>query len=300
MQDNLHNLFEDFLSYLKFEKRYAAHTLIAYSTDLSGFIDFVKKEYGQVAATDISHLHIRNWLATLKGDGLGAKTMNRKISCLKTFFKYLLKTGCIAKSPMAKVISPKTGKKLPVFMKETETATLLSMLTSSTEDWKSFNAKIIITLLYATGMRISELIQLKENQVDAGLQRIKVYGKGSKERVIPINSKMVTMIDEYRQLKKKEFEALPDTLLVTEKGKKIYPKYAYLLVQQTLSKATTLEQKSPHVLRHSFATHLMNHGADLNAVKELLGHSSLAATQVYTHNTIEKLKAVHQSAHPKS
>ncbi len=203
-------------------------------------------------------------------------------------------------SPMSKVISPKIGKRLPVFIKESETENLIDLLNNGTEDWKTLNAKMLISIFYATGMRLSELIGLKDKQVDFSRSQIKVLGKGSKERVIPVGMDIIEMIKEYQQLKKKEFNKVDDTLIVTEKGKKLYPKYAYLLVNKYLSGAGTLEKKSPHVLRHTFATHLMNNGADLNAVKELLGHSSLAATQVYTHNTIEKLKDVHKKAHPKS
>ncbi|HRF17947.1 MAG TPA: tyrosine-type recombinase/integrase, partial [Chitinophagaceae bacterium] len=173
-------------------------------------------------------------------------------------------------------------------------------LNSSTENWRSLNARMIITILYATGLRLSELINLKEKQVDFARLQIKVLGKGNKERIIPLSDKLINGIREYQQLKRIEFETYEDVLLVSEKGKKLYPKYAYLIVNQYLGKSSTLDKKSPHVLRHSFATHLMNNGADLNAVKELLGHSSLAATQVYTHNTIEKLKDIHKKAHPKS
>jgi integrase/recombinase XerC len=162
------------------------------------------------------------------------------------------------------------------------------------------NAKMLISIFYATGMRLSELINLKEKQIDFSRSQIKVLGKGNKERIIPVSKKVLELIKIYQALKRKEFEKPDDTLLVTEKGKKLYPKYAYLLVNQVLGSASTLDQKSPHVLRHTFATHLMNNGADLNAVKELLGHSSLASTQIYTHNTIEKLKDIHKKAHPKA
>lgn len=206
----------------------------------------------------------------------------------------------IETSPMTKVISPKIGTRLPVFVKEEDTQKLLNTLSRSTENWRTLNAKMIITILYSTGMRLSELINLKEKQVDFARSQIKVLGKGNKERIIPISAELGNSIREYQQLKRKEFEKAEEVLLVSEKGKKLYPKYAYLIVNQHLGEVSTLDKKSPHVLRHSFATHLMNNGADLNAVKELLGHSSLAATQVYTHNTIEKLKDIHKKAHPKS
>ncbi len=292
--------FDSFMEYLQFEKRYSSNTIISYRKDISDFFDFINANFDDVELKYINHNFIRSWLASLKGKGLGAKSIKRKISSLKSFFKYQLKIESIEVSPMSKVISPKVGKRLPVFVKESETKNLIELLNSANEDWKTLNAKILISVFYATGMRLSELIGLKENQVDFSRSQIKVLGKGSKERVIPVSKGIVEMIKEYQQLKRKEFEKTEDSLLVTEKGKKIYPKYAYLLVNKYLSESSTLEKKSPHILRHTFATHLMNNGADLNAVKELLGHSSLASTQVYTHNTIEKLKNVHKKAHPKS
>ncbi len=295
-----HHSIQSFLDYLKFEKRYSIHTLTSYKTDLIDFIDFLELKFGGSSLEDINHNFIRSWLAHLKEKGLSSKTLNRKISSLKSFFKYHLKTGTIEATPMAKVISPKIGKRLPVFMKEEDTKKLVEGLNQSTEDWKTLNAKMLITIFYATGMRLSELVNLKEKQIDFSNSQVKVLGKGNKERLIPVSKEIAEAIRNYQQLKKRDFAATDDVLLVTEKGKKMYPKYAYLLVNRMLGAASTLDKKSPHVLRHTFATHLMNNGADLNAVKELLGHSSLASTQVYTHNTIEKLKDIHKKAHPKA
>ena len=185
-------------------------------------------------------------------------------------------------------------------MKEEEARVLLESLGRSAENWKSLNAKILITIFYATGMRLSELLGLREDQLDFSKKQVKVLGKGNKERIIPLSENIVSLIREYIRQKEEKFENADKVLLVTDKGKKLYPRYAWVLVNQYLGLASTLDKKSPHVLRHSFATHLMNNGAGLNAVKELLGHSSLAATQVYTHNTIEKLKEVHKKAHPRS
>lgn len=291
---------QPFVDYLKFEKRYSVHTITSYQADLIDFSDYLETQFGGMDIKDVNHNFIRSWLASLKEKGLTAKTLNRKISTLKSFFKYHLKNGSIEATPMAKVISPKIGKRLPVFIKEEDTARMVDSLSGVTEDWKSLNAKMLIAIFYATGMRLSELINLKEKQVDFSNSQIKVLGKGNKERIIPVSKEVVDMIRDYQQLKKREFEQPEDMLLVTEKGKKMYPKYAYLLVNQVLGQASTLDKKSPHVLRHTFATHLMNNGADLNAVKELLGHSSLSSTQVYTHNTIEKLKDIHKKAHPKA
>ena len=295
-----HQSIQSYLDYLKYEKRYSIHTITSYQTDLVNFIDFLELQFGGSSLEGVNHNFIRSWLAHLKEKGLTAKSLNRKISSLKSFFKYQLKIGAIETTPMAKVISPKIGSRLPVFIKEEDTKKLVEGLSQSTEDWKSLNAKMLITIFYATGMRLSELINLKDRQVDFSNSQVKVLGKGNKERIIPVSKEILEAIREYQLLKKKGFEITDDVLLVTEKGKKMYPKYAYLLVNHILGKTNTLDKKSPHVLRHTFATHLMNNGADLNAVKELLGHSSLASTQVYTHNTIEKLKNVHKKAHPKA
>lgn len=290
---------QSFFDYLQFEKRYSAHTIISYQTDLSHFFSFTENQFGHTEINKIDYNIIRSWLAKLKQGGMSSKTINRKISCLKSFFKYQLRQGLIQVSPMAKIVSPKNGKRIPVFVKEDDVKEITKTLNTATEDWRSLNTKMLISIFYATGMRLSELINLKERQIDYSRSEVKVVGKGNKERIIPISRGLAKEMQEYCVLKRKEF-GHSDTLLVTERGKKLYPKYAYLQVKQVLSKASTLDKKSPHVLRHSFATHLMNGGADLNAVKELLGHSSLAATQVYTHTTIEKLKDVHKKAHPKA
>ncbi len=300
MSSNSQLPLQPFVDYLKFEKRYSAHTITSYQKDLLDFAGYLDTQFGGVQLKDIRHSFVRSWLANLKDKGLSAKSIVRKISSLKSFFKYHLRTGNIDVSPMEKIITPKTPKRLPVFIKEADTEMMFKTLNIISEDWKSLNAKVLITLFYTTGMRLAELISLRENQVYLSRSQIKVLGKGNKERLIPISREVVKMIEEYIELKRKEFENAPETLLVTDKGKKIYPKYAYLMVNQVLSQLSTLDKKSPHVLRHTFATHLMNKGADLNAVKELLGHASLASTQVYTHNTIEKLKDVYKKSHPKA
>jgi len=292
---------QSFLDYLKFERRYSAHTIRSYQDDLRQFGEYLKKDYDEILIVKTDHVTVRSWLAQLKENDISAKSINRKISSLKSFFKYHLKAGTITQSPMGKIISPKISKRLPVFIKEEDTSKLISASLIATEDWKSLNTHLLVSLFYGTGMRLSELVNLKENQVDFSRRQLKVLGKGNKERIIPVTAELLKVVKEYIQQKKKEFEHSADTLLVTEKGKKMYSKYAYLLVNAVLNdNVKTLDKKSPHVLRHTFATHLMNNGANLNAVKELLGHSSLAATQVYTHNTIEKLKNVYKKAHPKA
>jgi integrase/recombinase XerC len=200
---------------------------------------------------------------------------------------------------MAQVTTPKMGSRLPAFIKEEEALQLGQLLAATAEDWKGMNTRMLVSLFYTTGMRLSELIQLRESQIDLPRAQLKVLGKGKKERILPLTAEMVNLIKQYIDQKRMLFESSEDLLLLTEKGNKLYPRYAWALVNKILGEATTVQQKSPHVLRHSFATHLLNNGADLNAVKELLGHSSLAATQVYTHNTIDKLRAVHRKAHPK-
>ena len=292
---------QSFLDYLKFERRYSAHTIRSYQDDLRQFGEYLKKDYNEILIVKTDHVTVRSWLAQLKENDISAKSINRKISSLKSFFKYHLKAGTITQSPMGKIISPKISKRLPVFIKEEDTSKLINASLIATEDWKSLNTHLLVSLFYGTGMRLSELVNLKENQVDFSRRQLKVLGKGNKERIIPVTAELLKVVKEYIQQKKKEFEHSADTLLVTEKGKKMYSKYAYLLVNAVLNdNVKTLDKKSPHVLRHTFATHLMNNGANLNAVKELLGHSSLAATQVYTHNTIEKLKNVYKKAHPKA
>lgn len=292
---------QSFVDYLKFEKRYSVHTVTSYQNDLIAFFDYLDLQFGKLSLQEITAGFIRSWLAGMKDAEMSSKSINRKISTLRSFFKYQLKTGKMEMSPTANIIAPKIGKRLPVFIKEEDTKLLLRSVSGITEDWRSLNGKMLLTLFYSTGMRLSELINLKEKQLDLGRSQIKVLGKGNKERVIPVSKEVITIIRDYQQWKKREFEKPEEeVLLITERGKKMYPKYAYLLVKQYLGEIKTLDKKSPHILRHTFATHLMNSGADLNAVKELLGHSSLASTQVYTHNTIEKLKDVHKKAHPKA
>ena len=300
MSSPLTDNIQPFLDYLKFEKRYSAHTISSYQQDINSFFEFLDQTYGSMLMENITATYIRSWLAGMKEKKMTAKTINRKLSALRSFFKYHLKRGAISQMPTVNVIAPKISKRLPVFMKESETKELLETLAAGSEDWKSLNARMLITLFYSTGMRLSELIGLREKQLDFSRSQIRVLGKGNKERLIPISQDVINLIKDYQKQKTANQEQEEDFLLVTEKGRKLYPKYAYVLVNKHLGGAITLDKKSPHVLRHTFATHLMNNGADLNAVKELLGHASLAATQVYTHNTIEKLKNVHKKAHPKA
>jgi integrase/recombinase XerC len=297
---SLATMADGFCNYLKFEKRYSPHTVLAYRRDLADWQVYLEQQLGVVSVEEIKPVMIRSWLASLKDQGVTARSLIRKISTLKSFYKHLIRSGQLSSSPMGQVTTPKMGSRLPSFIKEEEALQLGQLLAATSEDWKGLNTRMLVSLFYNTGMRLSELIQLRESQIDLKRAQIKVLGKGKKERLLPLTHEMVTLIDDYKQQKKSRFDpGQDDWLLLTESGKKLYPRYAWALVNKVLGEATTVQQKSPHVLRHSFATHLLNNGADLNAVKELLGHSSLAATQVYTHNTIDKLRAVHRKAHPK-
>ena len=294
-----HPVIHPFLDYLKFEKRYSKHTVISYQTDLTSFFDYVVTQYGETALQLLSHIYIRSWLASLKDENLSSKSINRKISTLKSFFKYQLKIGTIKQTPMAKIISPKNEKRLPNFVDARDMKTLFSHI-EFPDTWQGKTERLLLQLFYNTGMRLSEVIHLKNNQVNVFNHSLKILGKGNKERIVPISPELLAAIKIYREERNGLIGEKSDFLLLNEKGKPLYPKQVYLIVKKYLTQITTIEKRSPHVLRHSFATHLMNNGADLNAVKELLGHSSLAATQIYTHNTIEKLKTVYKKAHPKA
>lgn len=289
-----------FIDYLKFEKRYSAHTIRSYQDDLESFFVFLRAEFGEMGLKEITPAVVRTWLAALKDGGLSSRSVTRKISTLRSFYKYQLRVGAVEQSPMVAIIAPRMNKRLPVFVEQGDMAELFGEVRFP-DDWEGWTDRLLLAILYHTGMRLSELVNLRERQVDTGNRTIKVLGKGNKERVIPVSPVLVAVVQEYKDLKRTELEA-PDTefLLVGRKGKKLYPKYVYRAVREWLGRVTTIDQRSPHVLRHTFATHLMNAGAELNSVKELLGHASLAATQVYTHNTIEKLKDIYKKAHPKA
>lgn len=290
---------QSFIDYLRFEKRYSQHTVDSYRNDLDQFFTYLQLEFDSPAIPQITAGIVRSWMASLKEADYTAKSINRKISTLRSFFRIQMKEGVIQQTPLTTVITPKISKRLPAFVAEKDMDTLFSYVEFA-DDWKGRTERLILSVFYHTGMRLSELINLKEKQVDISYSQLKVLGKGNKERIIPISPALLKEIQEYIAAKPENRGDKVTNLLVNEKGKPLYPVYVAQVVKSNLAKVTTLEKKSPHVLRHTFATHLMNSGADLNAVKELLGHASLAATQVYTHNTIEKLKEVFQKAHPKA
>ncbi|MFP5040398.1 tyrosine-type recombinase/integrase [Parasediminibacterium sp. JCM 36343] len=289
---------QPFLDYLQFEKRYSHHTVAAYQTDLEQFFNFLASDYEAPSIPSILPTFIRTWLAGIKSVGNTAKSINRKASTLQSFFKYQLKLEAIEVNPMATVSTPKISKRLPEFIQENHIATLFNHV-EFTNDWQGKTERLVLALFYGTGMRLSELIGLKENDIDTYNAQVKVLGKGNKERIIPISVELLAGLKIYiaeKPLRKEGF----NNLFTTEKGAALQPRNVYTFVHKHLSSVTTIQKRSPHILRHSFATHLLNNGADLNAVKELLGHSSLASTQVYTHNTIENLKNVFKKAHPKA
>lgn len=291
-------LIQSFLDHLRYGRRLSVHTVDSYKTDLQQFSDYLEYQYADVLFTDVEPILIRSWLAQLKDDQNSGKTINRKISALKSFYKFLIAENKVSQSPMSVIVSQKVKKRLPVFVEQSQMDNLFELI-SFPDDFKGATDQLLLQLLYHTGMRRNELIELKERSIDFHNSHIKVTGKGNKERIIPLSEKMLELIRTYVQ-KKVPYHSGLEYLLILENGKKLYPKYVYNTVNSYLKLVTTLSQKSPHVLRHTFATHLMNNGAELNAVKELLGHASLAATQVYTHNTIEKLKEIYKKAHPKA
>lgn len=293
-----HQQIQPFLNYLKFEKRYSQHTLVSYQNDLTAFFDYLVMEYHLTDLSSLSHSIIRSWLASQKEAGMTAKSINRKISTLRSFFKHAMKTGLLESSPMAKIVAPKNEKRLPQFVADNDMRKLFEEI-SFPDDWSGKTERLLLLLFYNTGMRLNELIGLKEAGVNAAGHSLKVLGKGSKERIIPISNALLQSIQEYIAAKKDLDKAHAAELLITEDGVPLAPRGVYRSVKKYLDQVTTIEKRSPHVLRHSFATHLLNNGAELNAIKDLLGHSSLAATQVYTHNTIDKLKNIHKNFHPK-
>lgn len=289
---------ENFISFLQHEKRYSRQTLIAYHTDLSQFASFLNQQYQLKDPVSATHFMIRSFIIKLIDEKKTPQTVHRKISALKSFYKYLKKRGLLHSNPMQKIIVPKTSKRLPIFIEQQPMHTLFSH-DWFTDDFPGQRDRLLLELLYNTGMRRDELINIRLHDVNPHQKLLKVLGKGNKERLIPYGDLLQQVIHKYLQLRE-SIGADNDYLLLTDKGKKLYPKLVYNKVKHYLSLVTTVKKKSPHVLRHTFATHMTNEGAPLTAIKELLGHSSLAATQIYTHNHIEKLKEIYKKSHPKA
>ena len=290
-----------FLDYLNFEKRSSAHTVAAYQLDLQQFSDFLSDNFQVADVLAAEPVMIRTWMLSLMESGISARSIDRKISALRAFFRYHLKMRNVTVNPMEAITAPKISKRLPQFVDETDMSHLFDqeLFEDSFEGWRD---RLVIELFYVTGMRLSELIGLKRMDIDLYNCTVKVLGKRNKERVIPFSNRVKDIIIRYLQLFDEKFPAAPKNyyIFVTDKLNKIYPKSVYRIVRKYLDMVTTIDKRSPHVLRHTFATHMLNHGADLNAIKEILGHTSLAATQVYTHNSIEKLKNIYNQAHPRA
>jgi len=290
-----------FLDYLAYEKRYSQHTINAYRSDLDQFLIFLTDQYQLEHIDKVDHQVIRSWIVSMMDNGMTSRTVNRKITTLKSYFKYLLKEGEIRENPMSRVIAPKTSHRLPAFVEEESMNTLFNNVNFG-EGYPAVRDRMIMELFYATGMRLSELIGMKENDVDLFKNALKVTGKRNKQRIIPFSKYIADMFSNYFEMKRKAFtgESEESHLFLTNKGEKLYPRLVNRIVHHYLDQVTTISKRSPHVIRHTFATHMLNNGADLNAIKEILGHANLAATQVYTHNTIEKLKSIYKQAHPRA
>ena len=291
-------MINSFLEYLVLERKYSNHTVTAYKKDITSFFEFCVDEFETDNLKDVNYSQIRSWIVKLVDEGISNNSINRKVSSLKSFYKFLQKTEQVKSNPLAKHKSLKVAKKVQVPFTSKEIDEVIESLELG-KDFKSIRNKLIVELFYSTGMRRSELIHLKISSINFQSRTIKVLGKRNKERLIPLIPSVLKTVEEYLNVKK-EIITDNDFLFISEKGNKIYETLVYRVINNYFSNVSTKVKKSPHILRHSFATHLLNQGADLNSVKELLGHSSLASTQVYTHNSLEKIKKVYNQAHPRS
>ncbi len=294
-------MINNFLKYLQYEKNYSSHTVLSYKIDLNQFCDFLNIAPNKIAPNKIDSQDISQWILHLMNNGISARTVSRKISTLKSFWRYLLINNIVLKNPTKKIILPKTNKPLPAFYKESEVESVLVEDKSNKKtDFENVRDKLIISLLYQLGLRVSELISLTEKNIDFSSKEISVIGKRNKERKIPIGENLKNEISFYIKLKSAEIESSTNNLLVTKKGKQMYSRGIYNIVKRMMTSKSTLHKQSPHVLRHTFATTLLNNGANLNAVKDLMGHSSLAATQIYTHVNFKELNKIYNHAHPRA
>ena len=292
------NYIPSFLEYLLLEKGYSRHTITAYKTDLIAFKDFCEVVYNQDSLVNINYVQVRSWVVSLIDADIANNTVNRKVSSLKSFYKFLQKTGLIEINPLAKHKALKVPKKVQVPFTSKEINQVILNINKN-KDFDSIRNKLLVELLYSTGIRRAELINIKESDVNKANCTIKVLGKRNKERFVPILASVLDTLNEYLMLRNKN-QSDSEFLLTTSKGNKIYETLVYRIINSYFSQVSSKVKKSPHILRHSFATHLLNEGADLNSVKELLGHSSLASTQVYTHNSLDAIKKVYNQAHPRS
>jgi integrase/recombinase XerC len=283
------------LNYLKVEKRYSSHTVVSYKNDLIQFNLYLSNFYSGVKFSAVEMIHIRSYMVNLIESNLAKSSVARKISTIKSVYKFLKKEKIVLSSPVQLIETPKIDSRLPTFLKEEEIVNLFQEFEFE-DSFKGFRDKVMMYLLYQSGIRLSELIALKEK--DIRNSEVKVLGKRNKERIIPLSKKTNIFLDQYLELKK-EFFPKSNSFFVTDKGNKLYEKFVYRKVNHYLSIVSSKQKKSPHILRHTFATHMLNNGADLNSIKEILGHENLSATQVYTHNTFQKLKSIHKQSHPR-
>lgn len=298
--DLMGNCVEIFIDHIQKEKRYSSHTVIAYKADIEQFRGYLHKQYEQDDLLHIQSAMVRSWLADMMGMGMSKASLNRKISALKSFYKYLLRQGYVQVNPMEKVMLVKRDRSLPEFVNEHDLSELFDRI-GFDSGFKGLRDKLVLTFFYTTGMRLSELTGLMHQDIDTSNNTIRLTGKGNKQRIVPLMDEARQVYLAYCHEKQVLFgEGHTGAVFVTDKGMQVYPRFIYRRVVHHLGRVTTRKKKSPHVLRHTFATHMLEHGADLNAIKDILGHASLSATQVYTHNTIAKIKSIYKQAHPKA
>ena len=290
---------EKFINYLRVEKNYSSHTEISYLNDISQFETFIVREKGTFNIQEINKDDIRIWIAEMMESRISSRTVKRKLSAVKSLFKYLKKQNVVINNPTQYVISPKTPKKLPSFANDSQLTKILDE-SIDIDDFETVRNHTILELLYVTGMRRAELLAIKVSDIDSFSKTIKVTGKRNKQRIIPLSDNILQKLNDYILIRNEKIENKSEKLFVKKDGREMYPALVYKIIHEQLDSISTLSKKSPHVLRHSFATEMLNNGAEINAVKELLGHSSLSSTEVYTHVTFEELKKVYNQAHPRA
>ena len=291
---------ERFIDYLRYEKNYSSQTEISYLNDIIQFEEFIKLKDENLSLITVDGDIVRTWISSLIEQGFKASSVNRKLSSLKTFYRYLNKSGFIEKSPVEYVSGPKLNTKIPSFVSEKQMDEILDDATNFTDDFVGVRNQLVIEFLYLTGMRRAELISLKDNDIDFSSCTIRVTGKGNKQRLIPFSDLTKEKLEKYIRVRSKEIENKSPFLFVKEDGNAMYPKLVYKIINNHLNSISTLSKKSPHVLRHSFATAMLNNGAEINSIKELMGHTSLSSTEIYTHVTFEEMKKTYQNAHPRA